>query len=90
MVVPVMGSAQRYGELVADLALHRAWLSESQVVGVGWAALADEARLGCDELQVRLIPMVPFFGNGQRIVGNGGKNRLWLILSRVWGPAFVT
>ena len=34
MVVPVMGSAQRYGELVADLAFHRAGLSKSQMVGV--------------------------------------------------------
>jgi hypothetical protein len=34
MVVPVMGSTERYRELVADLASHRAGLSEPQMVGV--------------------------------------------------------
>jgi hypothetical protein len=34
MVVPVMGSTEWYGELVADLASHRAGLSEPQMVGV--------------------------------------------------------
>ena len=34
MVVPVMGSTERYGELVADLASHRAGLGEPQMVGV--------------------------------------------------------
>jgi hypothetical protein len=37
MVVTVMNSAQRYGELVADLEPHRAGLGEPQMVGVGAA-----------------------------------------------------
>ena len=45
MVVPVMGSAQRYGELVADLASDRAGLSEPQMVGVSGASPANKTRL---------------------------------------------
>jgi len=41
MVVPVMRSAQRDREFVADLASHRAGLSESQMVGVSGASAAN-------------------------------------------------
>src|SRR5258708_7658047 len=50
MVVPVMCSAQRHRELVADLASHRARLSEPEVMGVGGASPTDQTRLGCNEL----------------------------------------
>jgi hypothetical protein len=36
VIVTVMGSAQRYGELVADLETRRAGLSEPEVVGRRW------------------------------------------------------
>src|ERR1700737_1459710 len=54
MVVPVMGSTERYRELVADLASHRAVLGESQMVGVGRASPANQTRLRCNKLEVRL------------------------------------
>ncbi len=41
MVVPVMRSTQRDREFVADLASHRAGLSESQMVGVSGASAAN-------------------------------------------------
>jgi hypothetical protein len=41
MVVPVMRSAQRDREFVADFASHRAGLSESQMVGVSGASAAN-------------------------------------------------
>ena len=44
MVVTVMGSAQGDGELVADLAPHRAGLGEPQMVGVRGASAADQTR----------------------------------------------
>jgi hypothetical protein len=52
MVVAVMGSAQRYGELVADLEPHRAGLGEPQMVGVGGASSADQTGLRGNELEV--------------------------------------
>ena len=57
MVVPMMGSAQRYGEFVADLASHRAGLGEPQMVGVRRASPANQARLRGHELEMRLVTM---------------------------------
>jgi len=45
MVVPVMGSAQRYGEFIADLESHGAWLGEPQMVRISRASSADQTRL---------------------------------------------
>src|ERR1700736_3454249 len=45
VVVPVMRSAQRYGEFVADLASHRAGLRESKMVGVSGASPTNKTRL---------------------------------------------
>jgi hypothetical protein len=57
MVVPVMGSTERYGELVADLAPHRPRLGKSQMMGVSGASPANQARLRCHELEVCFIAM---------------------------------
>ena len=57
MVVPVMGSTERDAEFVADLASHRARLREPQMVGVGGASAADQARLRRHELEVRFVSM---------------------------------
>ena len=43
--VAVMGSAQRHREFIADLAPHRAGLSEPQMVGVSGASLTNQTRL---------------------------------------------
>src|SRR3954454_20866672 len=43
---PVMGAAERDGELIADLAAEGAGLCKSQVVRVAGLPPADEARLG--------------------------------------------
>ena len=55
VVVLVMASAQRYGELVADLETHRAGLSEPKMVGVGGASPADQTRLRRHELKVGFV-----------------------------------
>ena len=57
MVVAVMGSAQRYGELVADLAPHRAGLSEPQMVGVSGASPANQTGLRCDKFEMGFVAM---------------------------------
>jgi hypothetical protein len=55
MVVTVVGSAQRYSELVAHLAPHRAGLGEPQMVGVSGASSTDKAGLRGYELEVGFV-----------------------------------
>jgi hypothetical protein len=55
MVVTVMDSAQRYGELIADLEPHRAGLGEPQMVGVGGASSTDQTGLRGNELEVGFV-----------------------------------
>ena len=55
MVVPVMRSAQGYGELVADLQPHPARLSEPQMVGVGRASPANQAGMRCHKFEVGFV-----------------------------------
>ena len=55
MIFPVMSSAQRYRELVADLAPHRAGLSEAQMVRVCGASPTNQARLRRHELEVDFV-----------------------------------
>ena len=50
-----MGSAQRYGELIADLEAHRAGLGEPQMMGVGGASSTDQTGLRRNELEVGLV-----------------------------------
>jgi hypothetical protein len=57
MDVTVMGSAQGYREFVADLASHRAGLGEPQMMGVSRASPANQTRLRCHELEMRLVAM---------------------------------
>src|SRR5437016_3373223 len=48
----MMPSTEGDRELIADLAAERARLGKSEVVGIGWLAAADEARLLGDVTQV--------------------------------------
>ena len=50
-----MGSAQRYGEIIADLKSHCPRLSEAQMVGVSGASAADQTRLRGHKLKVGFI-----------------------------------
>ena len=65
VVVPVMGSAQRYRELVADLAPHRAGLCEPQMVGVCGASAADQTRLRGHEYEVGLVAVATWLADGE-------------------------
>ena len=56
MQVLMVGTAEGYGELIADLAAQGFGLGEAQMVGVGRLSPADQARLRCHELPVTLIP----------------------------------
>ena len=65
MVVPVMGSAQRYGELVADFSPHRPGLGESQMMRVSGASPANETRLRCHELEMGLVTVPARLADGK-------------------------
>ena len=59
----VMNPAQRNSEFVADLVAQSSPLCESEVMGIGRLASADEAGLGRDEPQVRLVAEPLEFAN---------------------------
>ena len=50
-----MQTANRYGELVADLSPERTGLGKAQVMWIGWCAATHEARLGRDEPAVLFV-----------------------------------
>ena len=55
MKLPVMRTAERNSEVVADLAGHRSRLREADMVGVGRCLAAKQAGLGGDEAEVILV-----------------------------------
>src|SRR5215213_6395578 len=60
-----MNPAERDGEFVADFTRKRAPLRKLEMVRIRWAAAADEAGLGADELQVITVP------HSQRLADRG-------------------
>lgn len=65
MQLAVMAPAERNGEFVADLQTDRARLCKTQMVRIARCAAADQAGLGSDELQVRLVTQPLGFGDGE-------------------------
>jgi hypothetical protein len=65
MQLPVMATAERDGELVADFHAERSRLRKAQVMWIGWLPSAHQARLGGDELQMRLVAQPLGFGQGE-------------------------
>jgi hypothetical protein len=84
MVVTVMGPAQRYRELVADLASHRPGLGEPQVVGVSGASPANQTGLGCNELQVCFVAMAAHLADGELAFVDFGGNSFSVKMYRSW------
>ncbi len=70
-----MAPAQRYGELIADLAAERAVLREAQMMGIRGPAAANQTRLFGDEPDVVPVTKPARLGMGQLAlvdaVGNG-------------------
>src|SRR5207249_9313685 len=56
---PMMPSAERDRELIADLAAQCAWLHVAQMMRIGWLAAAEEARLLHDITEVRPAAIAP-------------------------------
>ena len=57
MELPMMDTAERNGELVADLEPQRPGLGKAQVMGIGWRAAAQKAWLRCDKSQMLSVAM---------------------------------
>src|SRR4051812_12297808 len=55
MELPMMGSAERHRKFVTDLATERHGLRKFQVMRIGRLAVAEQAGLGGNELQVLLV-----------------------------------
>src|SRR5262245_38628024 len=65
MQLPVMPTTERYGELIADLQANRARLGKSKMMRIARLSSADQARLRCDELQMRFVTQPFGLGNGE-------------------------
>ena len=63
--LPVMTAAERYRELIADFQANAAWLRKSQMMRVARLSSADKTRLGCDELEMRLVTQPLGFSDGE-------------------------
>jgi hypothetical protein len=65
MQLPVMASAKRHCELIADFQAYAARLRKSQMMRVARLSSADKTRLRCDELEMRFITQPLGLGNGE-------------------------
>jgi hypothetical protein len=91
MVVAVMGSAQRYSKLVADLEPHCAGLGEPQMVGVGGASSTDQTGLRGHELEVGSVAESTGLANRKytfvdlagRVAVNVCRSRRELVIGRL-------
>src|SRR5262245_32219737 len=61
----MMTAAQRDRELIADFAAERAGLGKSEMVGIGWFAAADKARLLHDISEVLPVAIAARSSNRQ-------------------------
>ena len=73
VVVAVMCPAQRYRELVADLAPHRPRLSEPQMVRVGGTSPANQTGLRRDEFEMGFIAKPTRFADRKFAFLNFGR-----------------
>jgi len=65
VVFPVMSSAQRHRELVADLEPHTPRLSEPQVMGIRRVSTANQARMRCHEFEVGFVAITALLAYGK-------------------------
>ena len=65
MQLPVMAAAERNGELVADFEADGSGLGKAQMMRVGWLPAADEAGLGGNEPEMRLVAQTLGLGDGE-------------------------
>ena len=81
MDLAVVSSAQRYGELVADLAAECLKLRKPKMMGVRGLTAADQARLFGDEPDMVLVPNATRLGQGERALVDAARSRLLVRLA---------
>lgn len=79
MELPVMISAQRDRELVADFHAERPWLGKAQVMRVGWLAPAYKAGMRRYKSQMRLFPDSFRLSDGERAFVDLVRRCVWLL-----------
>jgi hypothetical protein len=65
MQLPVMASAKRHCELIADFQAYAARLRKSQMMRVARLSSADKTRLRYHKLEMRLVTQPLGFGDGE-------------------------
>jgi hypothetical protein len=83
MQLPVMASAKRHRELVADFQANAARLRKSQMMRVARLSPADQARLRCNELEMRLVTQPFGFSNGELALIDPSWNRIGPVRGQV-------
>jgi hypothetical protein len=68
MQLAVAGTAERDGELIADLLSEPAGLGEAQMMPIAWLPAADQAWLFDDEAQVLPIALLRHLWQGNGVV----------------------
>ena len=79
-----MRPAERDREFIADLAPHRAGLSEPKMVGVSGASAANQARLRCNELEMAFIAMPTRLADRELAFLDFGGGSVGLKMCRSW------
>ena len=85
MHLAVVSPAQRYGELVADLAAECLKLRKPKMMRVRGLTAADQARLFGDEPDMVLVANATRFGQGEGALVDTARTRLlaWLACGRL-------
>ena len=65
MQLPMMATAERYGELVADFEAECPWLGKPQVMRIGRLPAADETWLRGNEPQMGFVTQPLGLGDGE-------------------------
>ena len=76
MQLPVMATAKRHRELVADFQTNAARLRKSQMMRVARLPSADKTGLRCDELQMPLVTQPFGFGKSELALVDSTRNRI--------------
>ena len=84
MQLPVMPTTERYGELIADLQANRARLRKSKMMRIARLSSADQARLRCDELQMRLVSQPFGFSDGELALVDPTGTRIDPVRDKRW------
>ena len=84
MQLSMMPTAERYCEFIADFQTNAARLRKSQMMRVARLSSADNAGLGCDELEMCLVTQPLRFGNGELALVDPTGARIEPVRDKRW------